>query len=315
MSVKSGILAFKSGAGFIIHVLVSTAAGVMITGITNATSGLKINFIRPGDASVTSFTGSNLETITTIGTFQAPSSGKIRIKEIDATNMPGWYEVHIAAANVPSGAGTAAIRIGITDTPNLAGLYCYNELAFTSLDLAGTAGANAQLFFNGTGYAGGTAKLDVNVVSFDSGLTNFNTGLLSVDLGAVDGTLMSALPISDGYLPVDIVHALGGTIAGSAGVISVNAIQVNGVAAPTLVNVYDAFVDYAEDASNGHFTVRWRKNGVPVAVTGTPQINLKSRADDSNTLAATNMTQVGTGGTWKYDWSTKLTAGIPVKVV
>ena len=38
------------------------------------------------------------KTITTIGTYQAPSANKVRFKEVDATNFPGLYEIHAADA-------------------------------------------------------------------------------------------------------------------------------------------------------------------------------------------------------------------------
>src|SRR5207253_4275006 len=70
------------------------------TGLTNSSAGLVISCIRPGDATVTTYTqaASNIETITTIGTYQAPSANKVRFKEVDATNFPGLYEIHASDA-------------------------------------------------------------------------------------------------------------------------------------------------------------------------------------------------------------------------
>lgn len=85
----------------ILHVFIgnsSVTTGAGLTGLTNASSGLIISAMKPGDASATvySVASSNVETISTIGTYAAPTSGKIRFKEIDSTNMPGWYELHPA---------------------------------------------------------------------------------------------------------------------------------------------------------------------------------------------------------------------------
>lgn len=75
---------------------VSTGAG--LTGLTNASSGLNISVKADNESTTTTYTSaaSNVETITTIGTYQAPSASKCRFKEIDATNHKGIYEIHLA---------------------------------------------------------------------------------------------------------------------------------------------------------------------------------------------------------------------------
>lgn len=87
----------------IVHVFIPDSAsttGGGKTGLTEASAGLKIVVMRPGEASPTKYLQSagNIETITTIGTYQAPTAGKCRFKEIDATDLPGWYELHFADA-------------------------------------------------------------------------------------------------------------------------------------------------------------------------------------------------------------------------
>lgn len=66
------------------------------TGLTHNSAGLKIAVIRPGEAAPTKYLQSagSIEDITTLGTYQAPSTNKVRFKEIDATDMQGWYEIH-----------------------------------------------------------------------------------------------------------------------------------------------------------------------------------------------------------------------------
>lgn len=68
------------------------------TGLTNATANLSIVVMRPGDAAPTVYSGANIETITTIGTWVAPTAGRVRIREISAANMPGWYELQFENA-------------------------------------------------------------------------------------------------------------------------------------------------------------------------------------------------------------------------
>lgn len=76
---------------------VSTGAGK--TGLTNATSGLIISTIADNEATATTYTGgSTVQTITTLGTYAAPSASNCRFKEVDATNHPGIYEIQLADA-------------------------------------------------------------------------------------------------------------------------------------------------------------------------------------------------------------------------
>lgn len=90
----------RGATSVIMHVFLHDSAGAGLTGLTSSTSGLVIAAVRPGEAAATVYTvaASNIETITTVGTYQSPTAGKIRFKEIDATNLPGWYEVHPADA-------------------------------------------------------------------------------------------------------------------------------------------------------------------------------------------------------------------------
>ena len=70
------------------------------TGLSSASSGLIIALKRELSSAYTVYAqaSSNIETITTIGTFAAPSSSKCRFKEIDSTNAPGKYQVMFADA-------------------------------------------------------------------------------------------------------------------------------------------------------------------------------------------------------------------------
>lgn len=69
----------------------SSTTGAGLTGITSGSSGLAGRYIYPGGTSV----ALTFETISTLGTYQAPTSNAhLRIKELDATNHPGVYEIH-----------------------------------------------------------------------------------------------------------------------------------------------------------------------------------------------------------------------------
>ena len=70
------------------------------TGLTSASSGLIIGTIADNEATSTAYTaaGSTTETITTLGTYAAPTATKARFKEVDATNHKGLYEIQLANA-------------------------------------------------------------------------------------------------------------------------------------------------------------------------------------------------------------------------
>lgn len=70
------------------------------TGLTSASSGLIIGTIADNEATTTTYTvaGSTIESITTLGTYAAPTATKVRFKEVDATNHKGIYEIQLANA-------------------------------------------------------------------------------------------------------------------------------------------------------------------------------------------------------------------------
>lgn len=94
----------KNGQGSIVLRVVmkdsTVTTGAGKTGMSSATSGLIIGTIADNEASATAYTvaGSTVESIATLGTFAAPTATKCRFKEVDATNLPGEYELQIADA-------------------------------------------------------------------------------------------------------------------------------------------------------------------------------------------------------------------------
>lgn len=82
----------------ILNSSLSTGAG--LTGLTSASAGLIISTIADNEAAATPYTqaGGTIETIATLGTYAAPTATKCRFKEVDATNHPGVYEIHLADA-------------------------------------------------------------------------------------------------------------------------------------------------------------------------------------------------------------------------
>jgi hypothetical protein len=96
------LLDYKLGQGSIVLRVKlrdsGSSSGAGLTGLTSASSGLKISTIADVEATATAYSGANLEAVTTLGTYAAPTSGKARFKEVDATNHPGVYEIQLADA-------------------------------------------------------------------------------------------------------------------------------------------------------------------------------------------------------------------------
>lgn len=98
------LLDYKRGQGSIVlrFKLIDSSLWPMQgkTGLTESSAGLIIATIADNESATTRYRGSSseIETISTLGTFAAPTSGKCRFKEVDATNHPGIYEVQLADA-------------------------------------------------------------------------------------------------------------------------------------------------------------------------------------------------------------------------
>ena len=82
-----------------------------------------------------------------------------------------------------------------------------------------TAPGNLELMFDGTGYAGGTTKLNVNVVSQDN-----------IDFGALQKTSLNAAT------PASVVGNVGGNVVGSIGSLAVQAQEEVGEVTDAIIN-------------------------------------------------------------------------------
>ena len=111
---------FDVNGNIVRFTLKHATTGAPLTGLGSASSGLIVSTICDNEASATPYTvaAGNVETITTLGTFAAPTSGKCRFKEVDATNHPGLYEFQVADARF---AVAGARSLVITDRPPLGG--------------------------------------------------------------------------------------------------------------------------------------------------------------------------------------------------
>jgi hypothetical protein len=100
--------------------LLRVDTGQGLTGLTLASSGLIISTICDNEAAATAYTesGATIETIATLGTFEAPTATKCRFKEVDATNHPGTYEIQIDDARFAV-TNAKVLRVSILGVTNL----------------------------------------------------------------------------------------------------------------------------------------------------------------------------------------------------
>ncbi len=101
-----------------------------LTGLAYNSSGLKWYYFRDGDTSATSITPAN----TSLGTW---TSGGF--KEIDATNLPGWYELGIPNACLATG----DVGMSLYGAANMGVVNVEIQLQGLPIDLAQPIGAAA----------------------------------------------------------------------------------------------------------------------------------------------------------------------------
>ena len=99
----------------------SSTVGAGLTGLSSASTGLIISTIADNEATATAYTvaGSTIETITTLGTYAAPTATKCRFKEVDSTNHKGVYEFQIADARFAV-SNAKSLLISVLGATNLA---------------------------------------------------------------------------------------------------------------------------------------------------------------------------------------------------
>jgi len=76
----------------------SSTTGAGKIGLTNGSAALNVSVRREKSAAVTTYSGANIGTIVTLGTWVNPGVGKVNFKEVDATNLQGIYELHFVDA-------------------------------------------------------------------------------------------------------------------------------------------------------------------------------------------------------------------------
>jgi hypothetical protein len=108
----------------VLRVEVRNSSGAGRTGLTHSTSNLSICIEGVGGTPVLysySQGDGNIESITTLGAYQAPSTDKVRFKEVSESRFPGLYELHLADEIFDPGDKTHSFTLSIFGATNMMG--------------------------------------------------------------------------------------------------------------------------------------------------------------------------------------------------
>jgi hypothetical protein len=207
----------------------SVATGAGCTGLSSASTNLAISYSRENDNGATEVTGANILDITTIGTWQDPTAGKVRFKAVDAAKMPGVYEIHFA--------DSAAFGTGDTSQNIICNIY---EKTSTALKIGPNMvmiplssrnvldGESDLVAILGTALTETAGQIAAAFIKFFNKATP--TGTINSLPDAVPGAV-SALPInnaSNAYTPKDIYDKVSGLTFTAAGKVDANTLAVSG---------------------------------------------------------------------------------------
>lgn len=194
------------------------------TGLTSSSTGLIISTAADNEATATAYTaaGSTIESITTLGTYAAPTGTKCRFKEYDATNHKGIYEIQIADARFAvSSAKSMLISIsgvsGVSD--------CDVTIPLRSFDQYDGVRGNLTAFPNVASGSAGSLPT-----------TGTGANQLSVSSGQVilqSGTGAGQLDFTSGVVKSNLAQILGTALTETAGQIAAAFRKFFNVASPT----------------------------------------------------------------------------------
>lgn len=200
----------------------SSTTGAGLTGLTSASTGLIIGTIANNEATATTYTvaGSTVESITTLGTFAAPTATKCRFKEVDSTNHKGLYEFQFADARFAV-SNAQTLVVSVSGATNLQQADFLIQLQSDDPYVAKPANF-ASLFIDSNG------RLDVIKIA---GTTQTARDLgLSVLLSSGTGT--GQLDVTSGMIKSNLTQILGTTLTETAGQIAGGFKKLFNVASP-----------------------------------------------------------------------------------
>lgn len=257
----------------------TSTTGAGKTALTNTSTGLIISTIADNEATATTYTAAatNVETVTTLGTFAAPTASKCRFREVDATNFPGVYEIHIADARYAVASSTQLlVSIQCTGVaPVMA------EVQLIAVDLMDTV------------RLGLTAIPDVaqgNTGAISTGNATGQVTVVSTAIGAITSTSFAAGAID-------------------AAAIAANAITSSELDATALVVIADAILKRNLDSSGNEASTtssgRTVRNALRI---------LRNKVDASGGTQVDVYNEADTTVIWSQPITTSVTADPIVKV-
>ena len=283
----------------------SVTTGAGITGLAYTSSGLIISTIAIGEASAVVYTqaGSTIETITTLGTFAAPTATKCRFKEVDATNHPGVYELQLADARF---ATTASLLISISGATNLAQadfeVECKN-IAANVIQVAGTAQTAKDL-----GAAIGTpVALDSGAATLAGMLTKMADNNGGASFQAVTDSQRATASAIAATAPTASAATAGAIVTGTNKSGSyVNTQTQDGVywqVSPTGAAVLDINLTYAVGTGKSAYQVRvvGRYQSGPGRVVDIYAYNYLTSGYEKISSAVTQMQNAASDATYTYN--------------
>lgn len=214
--------------------------GVGLTGLSSASSGLIISTIADNEATATAYTvaGSTIESITTLGTFAAPTATKCRFKEVDATNHKGLYEFQFADARF-SVASAKRLIISATGATNL--LDADYEIQLVAFDMYTAIAQTGDAYARLGAPAGASVSADVAASKADTAAIKTKTDFLpSVTAGAAGGVFIAgtnaATTVTAGFTTTFTGNITGSvnSVATDVGITQAAADKVWGTAARIL---------------------------------------------------------------------------------
>ncbi len=187
----------------------SVTTGAGLTGLLFSSTGLIISTIASNEATATTYTaaGSTTETITTLGTYAAPTATKCRFKEVDATNHPGLYEIHLADARFAV-ANARHLLVSISGATNLA--QCDVLVPLTDYDPYDAVRAGLTALPNAAADAAGglpisdAGGLDMDAILVDTNSLNDTKIPDTISLANINAEGDTALTDYDAVVPADL---------------------------------------------------------------------------------------------------------------
>jgi hypothetical protein len=252
----------------------TSTTGAGLTGLTYSSTKLRIAVIRglASAATVYAQSASTIETITTIGTYAAPTATKCRFKAVDATNFPGVYEIQFADAIFDASDASRFLTVVVNEESTTA-LHigpCLTEIPLTAVDpqdgvhygltcLPNTAvTTNGSLITMGTGTAqlscaGGRGKADVTYWSANPVQTPDASGYPICTIK--DGTGQGELNLDTGRVDANVTYWKGSAAGDTATVASIWSNGTRTLTAPTNITSTDGKIALGAEAVGGGYGV------------------------------------------------------------